>query len=130
MPQKADHKRERYLEALAHEGEGQLTIDVYQTPSEIVVESTVAGVTPEQLDVEITPEMVTIRGERRREEKVADKDYFYRECYWGKFSRSIILPNEIDPDKSDASFTRGILRLRLPKIDRTRSKKLKVKGEG
>ncbi|MBI4193241.1 MAG: Hsp20/alpha crystallin family protein [Candidatus Colwellbacteria bacterium] len=130
MPQKTDHKRERYLEALAHEGEGQLTVDVYQTPSEIVVESAVAGVTPDQLDVEITPEMVTIRGELRREEKVADKDYFYRECYWGKFSRSIILPSEIDPDKSDASFTKGILRLRLPKIDRTKSKKLKVKGEG
>ncbi len=123
------NKNDATLESLSNESEGQLAIDVYQTPSEIIVESTVAGVRPDELDVDITNESVTIRGERKREEKVVDENYLYQECYWGRFSRSIILPQDIDPDKAQAEFKNGILRVRLPKIDRTRSKKLKIKGE-
>lgn len=123
------NKNDATLESLANESEGQLAIDVYQTPSEIIVESTVAGVRPDELDVDITNESVTIRGERKREEKVVDENYLYQECYWGRFSRSIILPQDIDPDKAQAEFKNGILRVRLPKIDRTRSKKLKIKGD-
>ena len=73
------------------EDEGQLTIDVYQSPNEIIIESTIAGVKPEDLDISITNESVTIRGKREKEKTVKDEDYFYQECYWGKFSRSIIL---------------------------------------
>jgi HSP20 family molecular chaperone IbpA len=108
------------------DGEGQLTIDVYQNPNEIVVESTIAGVDPENLDVNITPDSVTIRGKREKERKIADEDYFYQECYWGKFSRSVILPQEVNADESEATLKNGVLTIRMPKINRQKSKKLKV----
>lgn len=123
---KADDKKDTSISDLMDEGEGQLTIDVYQTPEEIVVESTIAGVEPENLDVDISPESVTVRGKREKEKKIADEDYFYQECYWGRFSRSVILPQEIDPEKSVATLKNGVLTVHMPKVDRRKSKKLKV----
>jgi HSP20 family molecular chaperone IbpA len=79
--------------------EGQLTIDVYQTESDIVIKSTIAGVRPEDLDVSINNDMVTIRGERKNEEMVGSENYYYQECYWGSFSRSVVLPVDILPEK-------------------------------
>lgn len=115
---------------LSEENEGQLTVDVYQTPDEIVVQSTVAGVSPEDLEVNITNESVTIRGTRKKEEKIKEKDYFYQECFWGRFSRSIILPQEIDPDSAVAELkNNGILIVRMPKLHRQKAKKLKVRFE-
>ncbi len=111
------------------EPEGQLTIDVYQTPTEIVIESAVAGVGPEDLDINVTTDSVTIIGRRRREKQVKDEDYIYQECYWGKFSRSIILPQEVDPEESKVTFKNGILSVHLPKLNRKKSKKLKIKAE-
>jgi HSP20 family protein len=115
------------LSELMEEGEGQLTIDVYQTDNEIVVESTIAGVEPDNLDIDITPESVTIRGKRERMKKISDEDYFYQECYWGKFSRSVILPQEVNPDESTATIKNGVLVIQMPKLNRQKSKKLKVK---
>lgn len=107
--------------------EGQLTIDVYQTPNNIIVESTIAGVNPEDLDISITPDSVTVKGERRKEEKIEKKDYLFQECFWGKFSRSVILPQEVDADKAQATVKGGVLKIVLPKLDKQKSKKLKVK---
>ncbi len=123
---KSESKKESSIAELLDEGEGQLTIDVYQTPAEIVVESTIAGVDPENLDVDISPESVTIRGKREKERKISEEDYFYQECYWGRFSRSVILPQEIDPEKSEATLKNGVLTIHMPKVDRRKSKKLKV----
>jgi HSP20 family molecular chaperone IbpA len=109
--------------------EGQLTIDVYQTANDIVVESAIAGVSPEDIDIDVSNDSVSIRGERHRENRVSDEDYFYQECYWGRFSRSVILPQEIDPEHASVSFKNGILTIRLPKQNRRRTKKLKVKFE-
>jgi len=120
-------KDDNGIAELLEEGEGQLAIDVYQTPEEIVVESTIAGVDPEDLDVDISSEAVTIRGKRTKEKKIQDEDYFYQECYWGKFSRSIILPQEVDPENAVASLKNGVLTIRMPKMNRKKSKKLKVK---
>lgn len=111
------------------EPEGQLTIDVFQTPTEIVIESAVAGVSPDDLDINVTTDSVSIVGRRRREKQVQDEDYIYQECYWGKFSRSIILPQEVDPEEAKVTFKNGILSIRLPKLNRKKSKKLKVKTE-
>ena len=108
--------------------EGQLTIDVYQTDNDIVIKSTIAGVKPEDLDVNINNDMVTIRGERKNEEEVPEENYYYQECYWGNFSRSVILPVDVISDKSEASMKNGILTIRLPKADSTRSKKIQVRG--
>ena len=112
---------------VSEEGEGQLTIDVYQTPDEIVIESTIAGVKPEDLDIAITNEAVTIHGKREKQGEIKDEDYFYQECYWGRFSRAIILPQEIDADKAVASLKNGILTIHLPKLNRSKTKKLKIK---
>ena len=109
------------------EGEGQLTVDVYQDSEEIVVQSTVAGVEPDNLEINITNESVTIRGKRERTQTVEDKDYFYQECFWGSFSRSIILPHEVNPEESTAALKNGVLTIRMPKLVKQRAKKLKVK---
>lgn len=108
--------------------EGQLTIDVYQTEGEIVIKSTIAGVKPEDLDVAINNDMVTIRGERKNEEMVGNENYYYQECYWGSFSRSVVLPVDIIAEKAEASLKNGILTIRLPKADVNKIKKIQVRG--
>jgi HSP20 family protein len=110
------------------DGEGQLTIDVYQTDNDIVIKSTIAGVKPEDLDVSINNDMITIRGERKQDEQVPEENYYYQECYWGGFSRSVILPVDVLSDKVEASMKNGILTVRMPKADNTRTKKIQVRG--
>lgn len=111
------------------EPEGQLTVDVYQTENDIVVESAIAGVRPEDIDIQVTADSISIRGSRRREKEVGDEDYLYQECYWGRFARSIILPQEVDPDGANVTFKNGILTVRLPKVNRKKTKKLRVSSE-
>jgi len=111
----------------ADEGEeGQLTIDVYQTPNEVVIKSTVAGVKPEDIDISFTNDMITVRGRRKKEEEITTEDYYYQELYWGAFSRSVILPVEVDVDKAKADIKNGILTIRLPKSEKIKTKKIKV----
>jgi len=112
----------------SNDAEGQLTIDVYQTETEIVIKSTIAGVKPEDLDVAINNDMVTIKGERKNEEVVHDENYYYQECYWGNFSRSVVLPMDVISDKSEASLKNGILTIRLPKADINKVKRIQVRG--
>lgn len=111
------------------EEEGQLTVDVYQSPTEIVVKTMVAGVKPEDLDVAITRDQVSIRGRREEDRTISSEDYFHRELYWGSFSRTIVLPEEIDVDEAEAVERYGMLILHLPKLDKNKSTKLKVRGQ-
>ncbi|MDD5396982.1 MAG: Hsp20/alpha crystallin family protein [Candidatus Moranbacteria bacterium] len=115
-------------ENFSPDAEGQLTIDVYQTEGEIVIKSTIAGVKPEDLDVSINNDMVVIKGERKNEEIVNPENYYYQECYWGHFSRSVVLPIDIISDKAEASLKNGILTIRLPKADTTKIKRIQVRG--
>ncbi|MFC1632788.1 Hsp20/alpha crystallin family protein [Patescibacteria group bacterium] len=108
--------------------EGQLTIDMFQTETTVVVKSTIAGVLPEDISVTLDDNMLTIRGERAIEEKVDEKDYFYQECYWGSFSRSVALPVEVDANKVKAEIKNGILIVKLPKIKIAKPKQIKVTG--
>lgn len=108
--------------------EAQLTVDVYHTPTEIIIKTMVAGVKPEDLDVSITRDSVTIRGERGEERTVSGDEYIHRELYWGAFSRTVNLPEEIDVDEAEALEKHGMLILRLPKLDKNRHTKLRVKG--
>ena len=111
----------------ADEGpEGQLTVDVYQTPDDIVIESAIAGVKPEDIDINVTNDSISIRGARHHD-KEEESDYLYQECYWGRFARSIILPQEIDPENAQVSFRNGILTVRLPKANRKKARKLKIR---
>jgi HSP20 family protein len=109
------------------EPEGQLTVDVYQTANDIVVESAIAGVDPDDIDVNVTSDSIAIRGSRKREKTVRDEDYLYQECYWGKFGRSIILPQEVDPEGAEVKFKNGILTVVLPKANKKKIHKLKVR---
>ncbi|MDO8430515.1 MAG: Hsp20/alpha crystallin family protein [Candidatus Taylorbacteria bacterium] len=109
------------------EKEGELTVDVYQTTDMIVIKSMIAGVRPEDLDISITRDMITIKGKREEEKIARDDDYFMRELYWGSFSRTITLPEEIDVDESEAIEKHGLLILKLPKLDKKRQSKLKVR---
>jgi HSP20 family protein len=110
------------------EGEGQLGVDVYQTPTEIIIKTMVAGVKPEDLDVAITRDMVTIKGKREYERGVEDDDYFHKELYWGNFSRTILLPQEVDLEESEAVEKHGLLIIKLSKLDKDRQARLKVKN--
>jgi len=111
------------------ESEGQLTIDVYQTPSHIIIKSTIAGVKSEDLDITITNDMVTIRGKRQKDEEIRTEDYYYQECYWGAFSRSVILPVDVEADKAEAGLKNGILTIKLPKVEKVKTKKIRVATE-
>jgi len=110
------------------EEEGQLTVDVYQNQSEVVIKAMVAGVRPDTLDIQISRDMVTIRGTRNESNENKEGDYLYRELYWGTFSRTILLPTEINVEESDAVEEHGLLTINLPKIDKGRKTRLRVKS--
>jgi len=97
------------------EEDGQLSIDVYQDASSVYIKSTIAGVEPEDIDISFDNDMITIRGKRSQDKTIREEDYFYQECYWGGFSRSIILPVDVQEDKIKATIRNGILTIELPK---------------
>jgi HSP20 family molecular chaperone IbpA len=108
------------------EPEGKLAVDVYQTEGELIIQSAVAGVKVEDLDILIERDLISIRGVR--EKPFSEQgDYFTQECYWGPFSREIILPVEVDPNRIEASMKEGVLTIRIPKLLREKKRKIKVK---
>ncbi len=113
---------------LEQEEEGQLTVDVYQTANDVYVETMVAGVRPEDLQITITRDMITVRGKREQSRVVNDEDFFTRELYWGAFSRTISLPAEVEADEAEATEKHGLLIIKLPKINRGKQTNLKVKS--
>ena len=116
-------------DSLQADEEAQLTIDVWQTLDEIVVQAIVGGVKPDDLDVQVTHDMVTLHGKREKNKEVTGSDYFYQELYWGAFTRSILLPQEVDADEAEATIKNGLLTVHLPKLDKGKVSKLKVKNE-
>jgi HSP20 family protein len=120
--------KERSSEEWMEEEEGQLEVDVFQNPGEIIVKAMVAGVRPDTLDIQISRDMVTIRGTRQSTNETREEDYFYRELYWGTFSRTILLPAEVEVEEAEATEEHGMLTLHMPKIDKDRKAKLKVRS--
>jgi len=111
------------------ESEGQLAIDVYESNGDFIIQSTIAGVKAEDLDISIEGDLVTIRGSRKKQTKQEGDKYYYQECYWGSFSRQVILPEEVDGQKAEATMKDGVLTLRIPKLRKTKKKKIAVKQE-
>lgn len=103
-------------------------MDVYQTDNEIVVRAFIAGVRADDINLSISRDMVVIDGAREEREQIVDGDYFSRELFWGSFSRTILLPEEIDVDNAAATAKDGLLTIILPKLDKSRQTKLKVKA--
>jgi len=116
------------LEETAGAVGGELSVDVINTPSEIIIKAMVAGVKPQDLDVQISRDMITIVGSREESNEVSEQDYYHKELYWGAFSRNILLPEEIDVELAEAKEKHGLLEIRLPKIDKGRKTKLQIKS--
>ncbi|HRH24074.1 MAG TPA: Hsp20/alpha crystallin family protein [Candidatus Paceibacterota bacterium] len=114
----------------AHEErtEGHLPVDMYQTGSEIIIRTFVAGVRPDEMNVSISRDMVVVEGSREERSEATGPDYFNQELFWGTFARTIMLPQEIDVDGAQASSKDGLLTIILPKLDKTRQTKLKVRS--
>ncbi|MEK7097815.1 MAG: Hsp20/alpha crystallin family protein [Patescibacteria group bacterium] len=107
--------------------EGQLAIDVYHTPTKLIINSTIAGAKPEDIDISLNNDMLTIRGKREMPGKIETENYLHRECYWGPFSRSIILPFDIYHKNIKAALENGILTVTLTKAKKELSIKVKEK---
>lgn len=108
--------------------DGELPVDMYQTDEEIIVRAIVAGVNPNDLEISITRDMVTVRGVREEYQETNDDSYFHRELFWGSFSRTLLLPEEVAIDESEAQEKHGMLEIRMPKLDKHRSTQLRVKS--
>ncbi len=106
--------------------EGQLAVDVYETDSDFVTSAAIAGISAKDLDILIEKDMLIIKGERPEPQESKEKNYFYQECYWGPFSRKIILPEGIDISRAEASIEKGILIIRMPKILTKKKRKIIV----
>lgn len=123
-----DDESEWHDDAEEEPQEGELPVDMYQTGDAIVIRALVAGVSPDDLDIAITRDMVTIKGTREEYQEATDDDYYHRELFWGSFSRTLLLPEEVLIDEADAQEKHGLLEIKLPKVDKGRSTKLKVKA--
>jgi len=106
--------------------EGQLAIDVYQTEDEIIVKTPIAGVRAEDLDISVTDDILTIKGERKKDEKIEESEYLVQECYWGSFSRSYILPVAVDAENARASIKDGVLMVSVPKEAKAKTRVIQV----
>ena len=111
------------------EFEGQLAIDVYHTSSEVVLKAPIAGVRQEDLEVTITDDHITIKGERHDTQNGTIESYLVQECYWGSFSRTYDFPVSVDSDNATAKLVDGILTISIPKTAKARSRTLSVSME-
>ncbi len=107
---------------------GELSVDVINSPDAIIIKAMIAGVKPSDVDVDITRDTVTLKATRHDEHEIEDENFHQRELYWGTFSRTINLPEEVDVDLADAKEKHGLLIIRLPKLDKNRKTKLQIKS--
>ncbi|MFA4975087.1 MAG: Hsp20/alpha crystallin family protein [Candidatus Paceibacterota bacterium] len=108
--------------------EMELTVDVYQTPTDIILQTMVAGVKPEDLEITIARDMITIKGKREENKNIDDENYFVKELYWGKFSRAVLLPQEVEPEEVEATEKHGLLTIKIQKVDKEKRNTIKVRS--
>lgn len=119
------------IESLWDEEESQnkdraLSVDVYQDEDNLYIKAFIPGIDPQTLDIDISRDMITIKGNSFRESSVGDENYFQQELVWGSYSRSISLPREIDIEQAKAKSKDGVILLTLPKMDKDRRTKLHI----
>lgn len=107
--------------------DGQLALDVYQTDTHIVILAPIAGVKVDDMSVEVSDDVLTIKGHREQKEEIEEENYFTQECFWGDFSRSIVLPASVDTGKISADFKDGVLTITIPKVEKVKSKVIRIK---
>lgn len=106
--------------------EGRVSIDMYETDSELVILAPIAGISPKEVEVLLKKDVLVIRGKRKPPEEISDKNYLYRECFWGTFSRSIFLPHHLTTSKIQAKFYNGLLIIRIPKESSSKIREIEV----
>lgn len=119
-------KKEIELAGEIFDQDGELVVDVFETNADFVVLAAIAGIQIKDLDISLEKDMMVIKGNRCDPHNRPDKKYFYQECYWGPFSRKIILPENIDIDKADAQMDKGVLTIKIPKNE-TNTGKIGIK---
>ncbi len=122
-----EEREEPEEKAKIFEAEGQLAIDVYQTKNDLVIQSAIAGVRAESLDIILENDVITVKGVREKPFE-EEGEYFAQECFWGPFSREIILPAEVDPNRVSAELKEGVLTIRVPKLLKEKRRKIIVRG--
>jgi HSP20 family protein len=130
MPEKAIKiSKEKKKNSPLFEQEGELVIDVFETEDNIIIQSAIAGINTDDLEISIEKDMLSIKGTRERKTEEIAKNYYCQECYWGRFSREVILPVETESTKADAAIRNGILTITIPKVhNREKNKKLNIKN--
>lgn len=123
-----DSEVQEWEDQEAESEEGQLALDVFQNEDEVIIKAPIAGVNPENLEISITDEVVTIKGTRHQEEEVNEENFFAQECYWGAFSRSYLLPVAVDSENAQAKLQNGILSIKIPKHEKTKTRIVKVEN--
>jgi HSP20 family protein len=114
--------------ALAPVGPGSLAVDMYETDDAVVVKSAIPGIDPDDIDISITGDTLTIKGETKAEEEVKEDNYIRRECHYGSFARTIAIPVSVVAGKAEAEFENGVLTLTLPKAEEVKPKTIQIKG--
>ncbi|PIZ75290.1 Hsp20/alpha crystallin family protein [Candidatus Peregrinibacteria bacterium CG_4_10_14_0_2_um_filter_38_24] len=107
---------------------GQLSLDIYQTDKEIIVVAPIAGVEKEDINITVNEDILVIKGDRAPRDQVADENYYTKECFWGSFSRAIVLPKNADIKNISASFEKCVLEIRIPKAETEANKIIKIKS--
>lgn len=107
---------------------GQLALDIYHTDKEIVILAPIAGVEKDDIAIAITEDVLVIKGEREKKEEVPEENFYTKECFWGNFARSIVLPLEADSKKITATFEKNVLEIRIPKTEKEYTKVIKIKA--
>ncbi len=114
---------------MAPMGAASLAIDMYETKDEVVVKAALPGIKPEEVQVSITGNTLTIKGESKEENEVNEKDYIRKERRYGSFTRSVTLPSGLKADKAEATFEDGVLTLKVPKSEEVKPKTIKIKAK-
>jgi HSP20 family protein len=122
-----DSMTDKVNETWIDDTEGQLAVDVHQDDDAVVVKTMTAGVNPNDIEITVSRDTITIRGNRESEHEVRDHDFFHKELYWGSFSRTIMLPCEVESEEASAREDHGLLTITLPKIDKNKQTRIKIK---
>ncbi len=110
-------------------GGDNIPVDIYQTENEVIVKATLPGVKPEEVDISVSGETLTIKAEKKEDKEIREKDYIRKENRYGMVSRSVTLPAQVDADKAEAMFENGVLNLKLPKSEQAKPKQIKVQSK-
>lgn len=120
----------RLLPSIQEQTDWSFPVEVSETENEVEVKAALPGVRPEEVDISVTNDVLTIRAEHREEAEERKRDYYRREIRYGTYHRSLALPVAVDTDKAEATFRNGMLHLRMPKAEALRPKQIKITANG